>query len=87
MILNSSELQFHYPKHSVLQDITFQLQKGDFLAILGINGAGKSTLLKCLNRILQPSGGTVYLDGTDSKSLTAQALAKEMAFVSQNAII
>jgi iron complex transport system ATP-binding protein len=45
----------------VLQQVSFRLPRGTISAILGTNGAGKTTLLKCLNRILKPQKGTVYL--------------------------
>ena len=59
-------LSFSYPcGREILRDISFTVESGAFLAILGNNGAGKSTLLKCLDRILRPQAGTVVMDGTD----------------------
>ena len=43
--------------------MSFSLQPGEFLAILGNNGVGKSTLLKCFNKILKPDSGEFLLDG------------------------
>lgn len=51
----------------VLRGINLELKKGEFTAILGHNGCGKSTLAKHLNAILLPTGGTVYIDGIDTK--------------------
>jgi ABC-type polysaccharide/polyol phosphate transport system ATPase subunit len=48
----------------LLDDISFDLREGDRLAILGRNGAGKSTLLRVLNRVYQPSGGSLSIDGS-----------------------
>lgn len=46
------------------RDITFQLEKGDMLGIIGTNGAGKSTLLKAISGIMEPTNGTVERQGT-----------------------
>lgn len=47
--------------------VSLQIQKGDFVAILGHNGSGKSTLAKHMNAILTPTGGTMWVDGKDTK--------------------
>lgn len=47
--------------------VNLQVQKGDFVAILGHNGSGKSTLAKHINAILTPTGGTMWVDGKDTK--------------------
>lgn len=47
----------------VLRDISFKVEAGEFVVILGRSGAGKSTLLRCLNRLTVPTSGTLYLDG------------------------
>lgn len=51
----------------VLKDITLEIETGSFVAVLGHNGCGKSTLAKHMNAILLPSGGTVYVDGMDTR--------------------
>lgn len=53
-------------KKIVLDDISLDIRRGEFLAILGRNGSGKSTLAKHLNAILLPSGGKVWVDGMDT---------------------
>lgn len=67
-----------------LQNICFQMESGEFLAILGNNGVGKSTLLKCFNRILSADSGKVILDGDNILSLSTLEIAKRVSFVSQN---
>ena len=47
--------------------VSLEIEKGSFVAILGHNGSGKSTMAKHLNAILLPTGGTVYVQGMDTK--------------------
>ncbi len=83
MTLLAKNISFSYPKNNVINDITFSLEKGDLLAVLGTNGAGKTTLLKCLNKILEPQLGTVYISNKDSSLLSRKELAKNIAYVPQ----
>ena len=68
----------------VLRDVSFEIEPGKFLAILGNNGVGKSTLLKCFNHILKPDTGAVVLDGEDLLRMSDREVAKRVAFVSQS---
>lgn len=52
-----------------LQDVSFCVQKGEFVAVVGESGSGKSTLLNCIGGLDEPSSGTVCLDGRDLFSL------------------
>lgn len=51
---------------TAVNDVSFSVKKGEFVAILGHNGSGKSTLAKHLNAILYPTEGTVFVDGKDT---------------------
>lgn len=84
MSLVVENLEFSYPKKDVLKDIGLSIEEGDCLAILGTNGAGKSTILKCLNKILKPRRGTVYINDRDTSELKGVELAKNIAYVPQN---
>ncbi|MBQ0037981.1 MAG: ABC transporter ATP-binding protein [Clostridiales bacterium] len=55
---------YHVKEFWADKDITFSLERGDMLGIIGSNGAGKSTLLKAISGIMEPTGGTVYREGT-----------------------
>ncbi len=68
----------------VLKDVSFDLEPGKFLAILGNNGVGKSTLLKCFNHILTPDAGEVILSGENLLRQSPREVAKQVAFVSQS---
>jgi len=48
-----------------LQDVSFSIEEGEFVSIIGPSGAGKSTLLRCVNRLIDPSQGSIFLDGQD----------------------
>ncbi len=69
----------------VLDDVDFTVTKGEFVAVLGHNGCGKSTLAKHLNGLLLPVGGTVYVDGMDTKQEEYyQTIRQNVGMVFQN---
>ncbi|WP_337961073.1 ABC transporter ATP-binding protein [Caloramator sp. mosi_1] len=63
--------------------MSFNVDKGECVAVLGVNGAGKSTLLKCINRILTPSYGCVYIDNKNLNKLNQIEVAQNIAYVPQ----
>ena len=84
-MLTVENLSFRYKSGPpVLNEVSFSVADGQFLAILGNNGVGKSTLLKCFNRILTPSGGRISMDGVDLSRLSGRELAQRIAFVAQS---
>ena len=84
-MMEVKNLSYHYKGCSeVLKNVSFQMEPGKFLAILGNNGVGKSTLLKCFNHILKPDSGEVILDGENLLKLPGREVAKKVAFVSQS---
>lgn len=55
-----------YPGGTVaLKDLSFEVQDGEFLVIIGLSGSGKSTLLRCINRLIDPTEGKITMDGID----------------------
>ena len=84
-MMQVNNLSFHYKGGpDVLRDVSFDIESGQVLAILGNNGVGKSTLLKCFNHILKPDSGEVLLDGENLLTISSRGVAKRMAFVSQS---
>lgn len=61
--IDVKDISFNYGPVKVLQDVTFSIQKGDFLAIIGPNGSGKTTLIKIILGLLKPSNGKVQILG------------------------
>ncbi|MFP4393174.1 MAG: ABC transporter ATP-binding protein [Desulfohalobiaceae bacterium] len=76
-------VSFAYERQNVLDGISFQVRKGDFLAVLGPNGSGKSTLLKAMDSQIQIQQGSIRLLGRDIKEYSARELAREVALVLQ----
>ena len=80
-ILEAKNLTYIYSagtpfEHKALDDISFSVERGEFIGIIGHTGSGKSTLMQQLNGLLRPTSGTVLLDGQDiwsDKKLTRQA--------------
>jgi len=71
---------------SALREINFEINRGDFVSIVGLSGSGKSTLLKCLNRTIQPTCGRIILKGVDITSLEESDLKeikKKIGMISQ----
>ena len=79
------KLTYHYGTGPpVLKDISFEIEKGECIALIGQNGAGKTTLAKHFNGLHRPSSGKVYIDGTDTASMKVSELARKVGFVFQN---
>ncbi|MEO8377423.1 MAG: ATP-binding cassette domain-containing protein, partial [Candidatus Sumerlaeota bacterium] len=60
-------LTVQFGEITALEDVSFALKEGGFLAVLGPNGAGKSTLLKTLTGLIEPTKGTVRIGGQDAR--------------------
>lgn len=83
-----SHVTFGYEPHKpVLKDVTFTVEAGKMLGIVGRSGAGKSTLVNLISRLYDPSEGTIKIDDIDIKQLGIPELRKSIAMVSQETYI
>lgn len=85
MMIDIDGVGFSYSSTPVLKDVTASIEGPGFVSILGPNGVGKSTLIHCINKILIPTGGTVFIDGADVKGISIKDLAKEVGYVPYSA--
>ncbi|SFL98791.1 ABC transporter ATP-binding protein [Salibacterium qingdaonense] len=82
-MLEVEQLSGGYSGVTVLCNIHFKAEPGEFVGIIGPNGSGKSTLLKMLYRELHPETGTINLNGTPLDSLTQKQIAAQLAVLPQ----
>jgi glycine/betaine/L-proline transporter ATP-binding subunit len=60
--LSKTEAQYHYNSVVALQDISFDVNDGETFVVMGLSGSGKSTLVRCINRLIEPTTGSVFVD-------------------------
>lgn len=87
--ISFKEVSFIYPntKKPVLQDITFDVKKGEKLAIMGATGSGKSTLLSLIPRFFEPTKGEILVDGKDIKEWPLKKLRSMIGYVPQKSLL
>jgi iron complex transport system ATP-binding protein len=73
-----------YSAETILNDISFEVERGELFGILGPNGSGKTTLLKMISGILPIQSGQILIDGKNLGELTAKQLAQSVAVLSQH---
>ncbi|MEA3328255.1 MAG: ABC transporter ATP-binding protein [Candidatus Omnitrophota bacterium] len=76
-----------YGLKTVLKDISFNINEGDFVGIIGPNGSGKSTLIRAISRVLRPFSGEILLNNQDIYQLDSRTAAKNIAVVLQESPI
>lgn len=82
-MLEVKNLSFAYGKNTILDNISFQLDYGQLVCLLGSNGAGKSTLFRCILQLLEDYKGQVLVEGKDLKALKQSEKAKKIAYIPQ----
>lgn len=85
MKLTIDNITFSYNGKPVLKNITREIPKGEFAAIVGPNGSGKSTLMRCIDGILKPRKGTVFVENEDIHHFDRHARARTFGYVPQEA--
>ncbi|WP_026952800.1 ABC transporter ATP-binding protein [Algoriphagus mannitolivorans] len=85
--IDFKNVSFAYEDQNVLQNITFSLEKGKTIALVGPSGGGKSTLADLVPRFYDPTQGQILLDGTDLKEFSTSDLRSLMGIVTQESIL
>jgi len=83
MIFRADGIEFTYRSTPVLKGVTLDVEKGEIVTLLGPNGVGKTTFLKCLNKVLAPLEGSVFVEDVDLNTLSRRDTAKMIGYVPQ----
>ncbi|MBA4384025.1 MAG: phosphonate ABC transporter ATP-binding protein [Anaerolinea sp.] len=76
-VLRIDHLTKVYPNGTqALKDVSFEVKQGEFLVVIGLSGSGKSTLLRCINRLIDPTEGTIIFDGEDVTTANPRDIKK-----------
>lgn len=84
IMLSFSHAAAGYGEKKVLEDVSFQITKGEYVALIGANGTGKSTLIKCVSGLIPLEGGEIEICGKNLRKLKAKERARMVAVVPQS---
>lgn len=82
--LKIDKLSFSYDKNVVLDNISFEVEKGEYVTLMGHNGSGKSTLAKLIMGLLENKNGSIYIDDIEMKESNINELRNKLGIVFQN---
>lgn len=82
-MIEAVALSAGYQERPVLHNLDFRAKSGEVVALIGPNGSGKSTLIRCLSGTLDPTAGSVSIDGNDLSEMSAKEIARDVAVVPQ----
>ena len=82
-MLKINDISFAYSEAPVLDGVSLEMRRGEFVGIVGPNGSGKTTLLKAMTKIVRPDRGTVEILGKDTARMSSRELARAVAVVPQ----
>lgn len=85
--LEFENVSFAYENEPVLQDISFKLNKGKTIALVGVSGGGKSTIADLIPRFYDPTSGEISIDGIPFKDCSLSSLRQHMGIVTQQSIL
>ncbi len=84
-MLTFDHVSYAYPgSPQTVSDITFSIEDGEMVSMIGSNGAGKTTISRLANGLLIPDSGTVTVDGEDTRDTRTSAIARKVGFLFQN---
>ena len=84
-MIRAEQVSYSYNGNGqTVSDLTFHIQKGEFVALLGANGAGKTTTAKLIDGLLRPTSGRMLVDGQDTAKTKVSERARKVGFLFQN---
>ncbi|NLE01473.1 MAG: ABC transporter ATP-binding protein [Fibrobacter sp.] len=84
-VISINNLFATYNKNVVLKNITLEIGVNERWAVIGKNGTGKSTLIRCISALVEPSSGSVFIDGIDIRAYNGRKRAQKISYVPQKA--
>jgi putative ABC transport system ATP-binding protein len=87
IILQAQHLTRAVKGKTIVNDVSFDVNAGELLAIVGPSGAGKSSLLRLLNRLDEPTGGTVLIEGKDYREIPTREVRRRIGMVMQRPFV
>jgi ATP-binding cassette subfamily B protein len=84
--IDFDRVSFRYPltDRDVLSDVSFRIERGKALALVGENGAGKTTVVKLVTRLFEPTSGTIRLNGMDAARFSPRSVQRQMSIIFQD---
>jgi len=82
-MINFAQVTKRYGTHPIIDEISLEIGRGSFVALVGQSGAGKTTLLKAINRLVDIDSGAISVDGEDIATLPLAALRRRIGYVFQ----
>ena len=87
-VISFNQVSFHYrDDRAIIRDLSFTIQSGEKVAVVGASGAGKSTLVKLLFRFYDPNAGSISIDGQDVSQVSQQSLRRAIGIVPQDTVL
>ena len=84
-MIRAQQVSYSYPGGGqTVSDLTFHIEKGEFVAVIGENGAGKTTTVKLIDGLLKPTAGRMLVNGLDTAKSKVSERAKQVGFLFQN---
>ncbi|MFC2033858.1 ABC transporter ATP-binding protein [Chloroflexota bacterium] len=81
--LEMKKIQLGYGRKTILNNISLKIMPGEVVGLIGSNGSGKSTIIKAISRVLNPSSGKIFIDGTDINQIPRRTFARQLGVVPQ----
>ncbi len=82
-VIRFENIQKSYGKTKIIDRLTFGINRGELVALIGPSGGGKTTTLKMINRLIEPDAGKIYVDGTDISAMDPVGLRRKIGYVIQ----